>query len=128
MDFMIVYVILRKIADWSLSHFYTAVHIDGRENVPKDGPLLMYVRSSPLSSLFSWYTTSFQDAPTITTSLWTLLPSVRAFSSVYAPAVDMRVSGDGPPQTAHQLLGQSKLLQKPHPAIHPRLFWRHPCP
>lgn len=41
MDFMIVYIILRKISDWSLSTFYTDVHVDGEWNVPKDGPLIM---------------------------------------------------------------------------------------
>lgn len=41
MDFMIVYIILRKISDWSLSNFYAGAHVDGAENVPKDGPLLM---------------------------------------------------------------------------------------
>ncbi len=41
MDFMIVYIILRKISDWSLTSFYSGVHVDGTENVPKDGPLLM---------------------------------------------------------------------------------------
>jgi glycerol-3-phosphate O-acyltransferase / dihydroxyacetone phosphate acyltransferase len=43
---MIVYIILRKISEWSLSTFYSDVHVDGSENVPKDGPLLVYV---PLS-------------------------------------------------------------------------------
>ena len=41
MDFMIVYIVLRKISDWSLSNFYTGVHVDGGENVPEDGPLIM---------------------------------------------------------------------------------------
>jgi glycerol-3-phosphate O-acyltransferase/dihydroxyacetone phosphate acyltransferase len=41
MDFMLVYIILRNISDCSLTNFYTDVHVDGAENVPKDGPLLM---------------------------------------------------------------------------------------
>ncbi|KAI0266355.1 hypothetical protein BC834DRAFT_874162 [Gloeopeniophorella convolvens] len=41
MDLMIVYIILRKVSDWSLSQFYTDVHVDGEGNVPKDGPLII---------------------------------------------------------------------------------------
>ncbi|KAH9975442.1 hypothetical protein BGW80DRAFT_99181 [Lactifluus volemus] len=39
---MIVYIILRKISEWSLSTFYSDVHVDSSENVPKDGPLLVH--------------------------------------------------------------------------------------
>lgn len=41
MDFMIVYIILRKISEWSLSTFYSGVYVQGEENVPQDGPLIM---------------------------------------------------------------------------------------
>ncbi|KAI0049368.1 hypothetical protein FA95DRAFT_1557028 [Auriscalpium vulgare] len=41
MEPMVIYFILRKISDWSLTHFYSEVHVLGRENVPADGPLLI---------------------------------------------------------------------------------------
>ncbi|KAI0277080.1 hypothetical protein BGY98DRAFT_657926 [Russula aff. rugulosa BPL654] len=41
MDFMIVYIILRKISEWFLSTFYSGVYVQGEENVPQDGPLII---------------------------------------------------------------------------------------
>lgn len=40
----LVYRTLRKISDWTVGGFYSDVYIDGQGNVPKDGPLIMYVR------------------------------------------------------------------------------------
>ncbi|KAI0067126.1 hypothetical protein BV25DRAFT_1835434 [Artomyces pyxidatus] len=41
MEPMLVYFILRKISDWSMSIFYSEVEVVGKENVPKDSPLLV---------------------------------------------------------------------------------------
>ena len=41
MDFMIIYIILRKISEWSLSTFYTGVNVEGGDNVPENGPLIL---------------------------------------------------------------------------------------
>jgi glycerol-3-phosphate O-acyltransferase/dihydroxyacetone phosphate acyltransferase len=41
MDFMIIYIVLRKISEWSLSTFYTGLYVEGGENVPENGPLIM---------------------------------------------------------------------------------------
>ncbi|TDL20309.1 acyltransferase [Rickenella mellea] len=37
----IVYRVLRKISDWALWAFYSEVCIEGEENVPEDGPLIL---------------------------------------------------------------------------------------
>ena len=42
MELKLVYRGLRQISDWAL-RFYSEVHVDGVENVPPDGPLIMYV-------------------------------------------------------------------------------------
>lgn len=43
MDLHLVYRALRKISDWSLDGYYSDLCIIGKENVPKDAPLLLYV-------------------------------------------------------------------------------------
>lgn len=42
MEVKLVYRGLRQISDWAL-RFYSEVHVDGTENVPPDGPLIMCV-------------------------------------------------------------------------------------
>jgi len=34
--------IYRAISDWTLDQFYSEVYIDGRDNIPCDGPVIMY--------------------------------------------------------------------------------------
>lgn len=41
MELRLVYRILRKVSDWTLETFYSEVYVDGAENVPKTGPLIM---------------------------------------------------------------------------------------
>ncbi|TFY66859.1 hypothetical protein EVG20_g4226 [Dentipellis fragilis] len=41
MELMLVYRALRKISDWTLSTFYTEVYVDGQENVPANGPVIL---------------------------------------------------------------------------------------
>jgi glycerol-3-phosphate O-acyltransferase/dihydroxyacetone phosphate acyltransferase len=43
MELKLVYRALRKVSDWTLSDYYSEVSIQGKENVPKGGPLIMYV-------------------------------------------------------------------------------------
>ncbi|THH20628.1 hypothetical protein EW146_g759 [Bondarzewia mesenterica] len=42
MEPMLVYRALRKISDWTLTTFYSEVYVVGRENVPTDGPVIVY--------------------------------------------------------------------------------------
>ncbi len=42
---------LRQVSDWAM-RFYSEIYVDGQENVPLDGPLIMCVSS--LSHVFSW--------------------------------------------------------------------------
>ncbi|KAF9456312.1 hypothetical protein BDZ94DRAFT_1177998 [Collybia nuda] len=41
MELKIVYRVLRKISDWTLGGFYSEVHVEGQENVPRAGPLII---------------------------------------------------------------------------------------
>ncbi|KAJ7364019.1 glycerol-3-phosphate-1-acyltransferase [Mycena albidolilacea] len=41
MELRLVYRILRKVSDWTLETFYSEVYVDGAENVPKTGPLII---------------------------------------------------------------------------------------
>ncbi|KZT25959.1 acyltransferase [Neolentinus lepideus HHB14362 ss-1] len=41
MELKLVYRILRKISDWSLSEFYSEVYVEGQDNVPQAGPLII---------------------------------------------------------------------------------------
>ncbi|KAK0475829.1 acyltransferase [Armillaria novae-zelandiae] len=38
---MLVYRILRQLSDWTVDGFYSEVYVEGAENVPKDGPLII---------------------------------------------------------------------------------------
>ncbi|KAI0635152.1 glycerol-3-phosphate-1-acyltransferase [Trametes polyzona] len=40
MELKLVYRGLRQVSDWAL-HFYSEVYVDGQENVPRDGPLII---------------------------------------------------------------------------------------
>ena len=42
MELKLVYRGLRQVSDWAL-RFYSDIHVDGEENVPRDGPLIMCV-------------------------------------------------------------------------------------
>ena len=44
MELKLVYRGLRQVSDWAL-RFYSDISVDGAENVPKDGPLIMCVRA-----------------------------------------------------------------------------------
>ena len=46
----IVYRTLRRISKWTLA-FYSEVYVTGEENVPTDGPVLLYVLFVSLGSL-----------------------------------------------------------------------------
>ncbi|KAK0443087.1 glycerol-3-phosphate O-acyltransferase [Desarmillaria tabescens] len=41
MTLKLVYRILRKLSDWTVDGFYSEVYVEGAENVPKDGPLII---------------------------------------------------------------------------------------
>ncbi|TFK50350.1 hypothetical protein OE88DRAFT_1808699 [Heliocybe sulcata] len=41
MELKLVYRVLRKISDWALSEFYSEVYVEGQENVPQAGPLIV---------------------------------------------------------------------------------------
>ena len=42
---VIVYKALRQISEWTLSTFYSEVTVRGQENIPQNGPLIMYVQT-----------------------------------------------------------------------------------
>ena len=44
-DTKVLYIIIRKLSDWALSSFFTEVRVIGGENVPKDGPIIVYVQA-----------------------------------------------------------------------------------
>lgn len=46
MELKIVYRILRQVSDWTLTGFYSDVHVEGSENVPKHGPIILLVAST----------------------------------------------------------------------------------
>lgn len=41
----ILHRVIRKLAGWAVWSFFSEVHIIGEENVPLDGPLIVYVPS-----------------------------------------------------------------------------------
>jgi len=43
MQLKLVYRALRKISDWVVSGYYSDVYVEGEENVPSRGPMIMYV-------------------------------------------------------------------------------------
>jgi glycerol-3-phosphate O-acyltransferase/dihydroxyacetone phosphate acyltransferase len=50
MEIKLVYRWLRKTSDFALEGFYSEVLIEGSENVPKDGPIIVYGDSTSLDS------------------------------------------------------------------------------
>ena len=46
MELKLVYRTLRQISDWAL-RYYSEVYVDGQENVPADGPLILCVYPPP---------------------------------------------------------------------------------
>ena len=42
-DSMVLHRFIRLISTWALSSFFTEVRVIGGENVPKDGPIIVYV-------------------------------------------------------------------------------------
>lgn len=43
MEPKLVYRSLRKISEWTLTGFYSEIYVTGQENIPEDGPLIVYV-------------------------------------------------------------------------------------
>lgn len=43
MELKIVYRVLRKISDWTVAGYYSETCVEGQENIPLHGPLIMYV-------------------------------------------------------------------------------------
>ncbi|KAF4610143.1 hypothetical protein D9613_010682 [Agrocybe pediades] len=41
MELKLVYRILRKISDWTVAGYYSETYVEGQENVPKEGPLII---------------------------------------------------------------------------------------
>ncbi|KAF8192936.1 glycerol-3-phosphate O-acyltransferase, partial [Pholiota molesta] len=41
MELKLVYRALRKISDWTVAGYYSETYIEGQENIPKDGPLII---------------------------------------------------------------------------------------
>jgi glycerol-3-phosphate O-acyltransferase / dihydroxyacetone phosphate acyltransferase len=41
MELKLVYRFLRQVSDWSVNGFYSEVHVEGHENVPKHGPVIL---------------------------------------------------------------------------------------
>jgi glycerol-3-phosphate O-acyltransferase/dihydroxyacetone phosphate acyltransferase len=50
MELKLVYRALRKISDWTVAGYYSETYIEGQENIPKDGPLIMYVLKAVLKN------------------------------------------------------------------------------
>ncbi|KAJ3524857.1 hypothetical protein NMY22_g10822 [Coprinellus aureogranulatus] len=44
MELKLVYRFLRQVSDWVVDNYYSEVVVDGAENVPLHGPIIMYVR------------------------------------------------------------------------------------
>lgn len=53
MELKVAYRVLRKLSDWLVGGFYSDVDVDGYENVPRVGPLIMYVCCTMSTSLSS---------------------------------------------------------------------------
>ena len=51
----ILHRILRGIASWAVSSFFTEVRVIGGENVPMNGPIIVYVSLSSLAQDFIQY-------------------------------------------------------------------------
>lgn len=45
-DRKVLHRVLRQLSDWALSSFFTEIRVIGGENVPKDGPIIVYVSNS----------------------------------------------------------------------------------
>lgn len=41
MELKVVYRALRKISDWTVNGYYSEVYVEGQENIPKKGPLVL---------------------------------------------------------------------------------------
>jgi hypothetical protein len=42
-DSKVLHRIIRQLATWALSSFFTEIRVIGGENVPTDGPIIVYV-------------------------------------------------------------------------------------
>ena len=62
MELKLVYRTLRKISDWTVTGYYSDCVVQGSENVPETGPLIMYVAAA----VYPFYTTTlpYPRAPT----------------------------------------------------------------
>ena len=41
MELKLVYRVLRTISDWTIAGYYSEIHVEGKGNVPEDGPVIM---------------------------------------------------------------------------------------
>ena len=62
MELKLVYRTLRKISDWTVTGYYSDCVVQGGENVPETGPLIMYVAAA----VYPFHTTTqpYPRAPT----------------------------------------------------------------
>lgn len=42
-ELKVLHRVIRKLANWAVLSFFTEMHVIGSENVPMDGPVIMYV-------------------------------------------------------------------------------------
>ena len=63
----LVYRVLRRISKWTLA-FYSEVYITGQENVPSDGPVLLYVLTLMLCAGIPASDTRVCEASHVTTT------------------------------------------------------------
>jgi glycerol-3-phosphate O-acyltransferase / dihydroxyacetone phosphate acyltransferase len=47
-DNKVLHRVLRRLAGWAVWSFFTEVHVIGGENVPLDGPLIVYAANGAL--------------------------------------------------------------------------------
>ena len=69
MELKLVYRALRKVSDWTLSDYYSEVSIQGKENVPKGGPVIMYVSNIASSPALAHNSYDLELLPTTMKSL-----------------------------------------------------------
>ncbi len=123
MSLKLVYRILRQLSDWTIDGFYSEVYVEGAENVPKDGPLIMYVNLD-VCALFAE-----KDVPAprrTTTKSSTSPPFVRHRSFCFIALAEHHCSCNNSLPTARLFLGEIHALLQPRLWIYPRLVRRYP--
>ena len=68
MELKLVYRTLRQISDWAL-RYYSEVYVDGQENIPADGPLILCVYPPRMTSS-TCIPPSWQTSPASTYRLY----------------------------------------------------------